>query len=212
MGGLTGVSLAQFDDSIRAASGEPFLIGVDEAGRGPLAGPVVAAAVRLSKNKSGPLEGARDSKKLAAARRERLYMLIREHADAVSVAWAHPDRIDRDNILQASLAAMARAAMRASRNGPALLLVDGPFPVPALPRELRQKPLIKGDDRSLAVACASIVAKVVRDRWMRRLSRRYPGFGFERHKGYPTAEHVAALREMGPSKAHRRSFAPVRGA
>ncbi len=168
--------------------------------------------MRLSKDKSGPLLGARDSKKLTAARRERLYTLIREHADAVSVAWAHPGRIDRDNILRASLAAMARAAARASRKGPALLLVDGPFPVPDLPRGLRQEPLIKGDDRSLAVACASIVAKVVRDRWMGRISRRYPGFGFERHKGYPTAEHLAALRQMGPSKAHRRSFAPVRGA
>lgn len=177
-----------------------------------MAGPVVAAAVRLSKDQIGPLAWARDSKKLSAARRERLYALIREHADAVSVAWAHPDRIDRDNILQASLAAMARAARRASGKGPALLLVDGPFPVPGLPHGLRQKPLIKGDDRSLAVACASIVAKVVRDRWMRRLSRRYPGFGFERHKGYPTADHLTALRALGHSKAHRRSFAPVREA
>ncbi len=184
---------------------------MDEAGRGPLAGPVVAAAVRLSRGNALLLAGARDSKALSPGRRDIFFDLIRQNADSVSLAWSHPSRIDAENILRASLNAMSRAARRASRPGPAFVLVDGPFPLPGLSTS-RQEPLVKGDARSLAVACASIVAKVVRDRWMRRLSSRFPGFGFERHKGYGTAGHLAALRALGPSKAHRLSFAPVRAA
>ncbi len=166
---------------------------------------MVAAAVLLEPGAEG-LSGARDSKLLSAARREALFAAIRAGAVAVSLAWAYPRRIEETNILEATLAAMRRAV---SRLPPAdLVLVDGPRRIPGLRRP--QLALVGGDGLSLAVACASIMAKVVRDRWMGFLERRYPGYGLARHKGYGTALHLERLSLLGPSPAHRRSYAPVR--
>ncbi len=185
------------------------MIGVDEAGRGPLAGPVVVAAVALPEVPSAMLRGVRDSKLMTPMSRERLFGVICSQALAVSVAWAHPLVIDRRNILRATLLAMRRAARRAARKtpGPVLVLIDGPYRAPRL--GLAQRAVIDGDKKSLSVAAASIVAKVVRDRWMARLERRYPGYGFSSHKGYGTKAHGEALTRLGPCRAHRRSYAPV---
>lgn len=189
------------------AHGAAAVVGVDEAGRGPLAGPVVAAAVLLPSPAPRGLGGARDSKRLAPARRSQLFKLIRSRAVSVSVSWAYPSEIARLNILNASLAAMGRAAVRAAGTRTVIVAVDGPSRIKNFP--LPQRALIGGDDRSLAVACASIVAKVIRDRWMERMDRRFPGYGFARHKGYGTALHLEALRRLGPAPIHRRDFAPV---
>ncbi len=180
------------------------IAGVDEVGRGPLAGDVVAAAVIL--DPAHPIEGLRDSKKLSEKRREALAVEIRARAVAWSVARASVAEIDELNILQASLLAMRRAvdglAMR-----PGFVLVDGN----RLPRwDYRSEPVVKGDDRVPAIAAASILAKVQRDRELVELESRFPGYGFARHKGYPTADHLAALRQLGVTPVHRRSFAPVR--
>ncbi len=186
---------------------------MDEAGRGPLAGPVVVAAVVLPEEPRPPLTQARDSKVMTPKSRQRLFGVVRSQALAVSVAWAHPPVIDRDNILAATLAAMGRAARRAAAKAggaPVLVLVDGPRRVPGLP--LPQEAVVDGDAKSLTIAAASIVAKVVRDRWMQRLERRRPGYGFSRHKGYGTKAHLDALARLGPCDAHRRSYAPVRRA
>jgi ribonuclease HII len=180
------------------------LAGVDEVGRGPLAGDVVAAAVIL--DPARPIEGLRDSKKLSEARREALADLIRERALAWSVARATVAEIDALNILQASLLAMKRA-VEALSTQPAYVLVDGN----RLPRwRYPSEPVVKGDDRVPAIAAASILAKVQRDRELIALDAEYPGYGFAAHKGYPTATHLAALRELGVTPVHRRSFAPVR--
>ncbi len=186
------------------------LIGVDEAGRGPLAGPVVVAAVALPKVPSASLRLVRDSKQLTPKARGILFGVISSQAVAVSVAWAHPPVIDQDNILRATLDAMARAARRASAKvaaRPLLVLVDGPHRIPN--NDLNQRTVTRGDAKSLCIAAASVVAKVVRDHWMARLERRYPGYGFSRHKGYGTKAHVSALKSLGPCRAHRRSFSPV---
>lgn len=183
---------------------------MDEAGRGPLAGPVVVAAVALPEEPSPELREARDSKRMTPKGRERLFGVIRSQAACVSVAWAHPGAIDEYNILKATLLAMGRASRRAAVEAGGrsfLVLVDGPHRIPAF--ELPQQAVIDGDDKSLSIAAASIVAKVVRDRWMTRLERRYPGYGFSRHKGYGTKIHLAALDDLGPCAAHRRSYAPV---
>lgn len=185
-------------------------MGVDEAGRGPLAGPVVVAAVALPEEPSAELCEARDSKTMTPKGRERLFGVVRSQALAVSVAWAHPSVIDRDNILAATLAAMGRAARRAAAKaggGRFLVLVDGPRPI--RDAALEQETVVDGDDKSLCIAAASIVAKVVRDRWMERLERRHPGYGFSVHKGYGTKRHLEALDRLGVSAAHRRSYAPV---
>jgi ribonuclease HII len=183
-------------------SGQTLVAGVDEAGRGPLAGPVVAAAVVL--NPAAIPEGITDSKKLAAKVRERLFDQILASAD-VGIAISDPEQIDRDNILAATLDAMRRAVGELGQP-PALALVDGNR-APALPCTCQT--VVKGDLKSLSVAAASIVAKVSRDGIMTRLDRLYPGYGFARHKGYGTAEHLAALMRLGPSPQHRRSFRPV---
>jgi ribonuclease HII len=201
----------RFDNTLRASRRAGWLIGVDEAGRGPLAGPVVVAAVRLGSKVPVGLLAARDSKLLSPSRRESLYDAIRAHSEAVSVAWAYPREIERTNILAATLAAMRRAARRAAAGVPAgrcLVVVDGNRRVPELP--LEQITVVGGDRLSLTVSCASIVAKVVRDRWMCRLDRRYPGYGLARHKGYGTAVHREALARLGPAKVHRHTFAPIR--
>lgn len=196
----------------RRAPGAP-LVGVDEAGRGPLAGPVVVVAVVLPEHPSPELAEARDSKTMTPKGRERLFGVVRSQALAVSVAWAHPALIDRDNILRATLTAMGRAARRAAKKAggaPALVIVDGPKR--ALGLELEQLPVVDGDAKSLTIAAASVIAKVVRDRWLERLERRHPGYGFAKHKGYGTKDHLAALSRLGPCRAHRFTYAPVAAA
>ena len=200
----------RFDADARRRAAGARLIGVDEAGRGPLAGPVVVAAVVLPEEPSAELREARDSKLMTPKGRERLFGVVRSQALAVSVAWAHPAAIDRDNILAATLAAMGRCARRAAAKaggGRALVLVDGPRAIREF--ELPQRTIVDGDAQSLSIAAASIIAKVVRDRWMERLDRRHPGYGFARHKGYGTKDHMAALDRLGVCSAHRLSYAPV---
>ncbi len=180
-----------------------LLAGVDEAGRGPLAGPVVAAAVIL--NDARPIAGLADSKALTAARRERLYDEICAHALCVSVAQASVAEIDQLNILQATLLAMRRAVL-GLRLKPARVQVDGNrLPVLEVPAEA----LVRGDALVPAISAASILAKVTRDRWCQQLHQQYPHYGFAGHKGYGTAEHLAALARHGACPEHRRSFAPV---
>ena len=182
---------------------EGLICGVDEAGRGPLAGPVVAAAVILDPQQ--PIAGLNDSKKLTAARRAALAVEIREKALAWALAEASALEIDRINILQASLLAMQRAVSGLSLV-PEKALVDGnKCPVLACPVEA----IVGGDGKLAAIAAASILAKTVRDAQMQELHVLYPQYGFDRHKGYPTALHLAALREHGISPVHRRSYGPV---
>lgn len=181
------------------------ICGVDEAGRGPIAGPVYAAAVILDARK--PIPGLRDSKKLSPAQRVRLAQAIRENALAWAVASADVEEIARLNILHASLLAMRRAVL-ALNIRPDHILIDGnrcpdDLPAPATT-------LVKGDALEPVISAASILAKTARDAEMQRLAALYPGYGFERHAGYPTPEHLAALQSLGPSPAHRVNFAPVR--
>lgn len=178
--------------------------GADEAGRGPLAGPVVAAAVVLDPESIPP--GLDDSKKLSAARRESLFELILRSAD-VAVASSGPSHIDESNILRASLDALRRAVAALPRQ-PQFALFDGRDVPPDLP--CSGKAVIKGDARSLSIAAASIVAKVTRDRMMTRAAGLFPAYGFERHAGYATAAHRRALAEHGPCALHRKSFRPIR--
>lgn len=178
--------------------------GVDEAGRGPLAGPVYAAAVIL--DPMAPVSGLRDSKKLSARQREALEGLIQAQALGWSVASASAEEIDRLNILQASLLAMKRA-VEGLPVTPSLALVDG-NKAPALACAVRT--LVGGDDLEPAISAASILAKCARDRHMKQLDALYPGYGFAGHQGYPTPAHLAALARLGPCAEHRRSFAPVR--
>ncbi len=180
------------------------MAGVDEAGRGPLAGPVIAAAVIL--DRAVPIEGLCDSKVLTPERREAMAALVRVHALAWAVGRAEVEEIDRLNILQASLLAMRRAVL-ALPLPPARALVDGDR-CPELP--CRREAVVGGDATVAAISAASILAKVVRDEEMRVLHRRYPRYGFDRNKGYPTREHLALLRAHGACCVHRRSFAPVR--
>ncbi|MHA7598503.1 ribonuclease HII [Alicycliphilus sp. T452] len=180
-----------------------LVAGVDEAGRGPLAGPVVAAAVILDDQQ--PIAGLADSKTLTAARRERLFDEIRAKALCCSIAEASVEEIDRLNILQATLLAMRRA-VQGLRLKPTLALVDGN----RLPRlDIPAEAIVKGDARVAAISAASILAKVTRDRWCAELHAQYPQYGFAGHKGYGTAEHLAALQAHGACPQHRRSFAPV---
>jgi ribonuclease HII len=181
-----------------------LIAGVDEAGRGPLAGPVFAAAVIL--DPARPVRGLRDSKALTARQRDVLAGEIRAHALAWAVASADVAEIDALNILQATLLAMRRA-VDGLRLRPHLVLVDGNR-VPALPMPAHA--VVKGDARVQAIAAASILAKVHRDRLCEQLHQRYPQYGFAAHKGYPTEQHLQALREHGACEQHRRSFAPVR--
>ena len=183
-----------------------LVCGVDEAGRGPLAGPVTVAAVILDPNR--PIEGLDDSKKLNEAKREALYPVIRERALAWSVIEIGIDEIDSLNILKATLTGMKRA-VEALDPAPSMALVDGNR-APDLACEVRT--IVQGDSLEPAISAASILAKVSRDRLMLEMHKRYPQYGFDRHKGYPTAEHMRLLEEFGPCKIHRRSFAPVRNA
>lgn len=184
--------------------GLPGLCGVDEAGRGPLAGPVVAAAVMLDPARR--IEGLRDSKKLSAPARERLADAIRTHALAWCVAEASVAEIDRLNILQATLLAMQRAVAGLGR-APDDVWVDGN----RCPQwAWRSQPVVKGDDKVASIAAASILAKTSRDEFMCKLHDDYPAYGFARHMGYGTAAHMAALKMHGACPQHRRSFAPVK--
>jgi ribonuclease HII len=179
--------------------------GVDEAGRGPLAGPVVAAAVILPEGYDHPL--VRDSKALSPKARERAFLRVTADAVAWAVAEASPLEIDTINILRASLLAMRRAVEKLALP-PDFLYVDGTFPVPC---PLPQRPLVKGDSRCLSVAAASILAKVTRDAAMGDFDRAYPGYGFAGHKGYPTKAHYEAIRRLGPCPIHRTTFRGVAG-
>jgi ribonuclease HII len=179
------------------------IAGVDEAGMGPLAGPVVAAAVILEPG--APIEGLDDSKRLTPARRERLEVVLRRSALAWGVAEVSPRELDRLNVYRAGLLAMRRA-VEALEPAPDYLLVDArTVPGVATPQEAH----VLGDARHHAIAAASVLAKAHRDRLMGELARSYPGYGFERHKGYATASHLEALERLGPTPEHRWSFAPV---
>ena len=190
----------------QAEGGVLFLCGVDEAGRGPLAGAVFAAAVIL--DPARPVQGLADSKLLDPARRACVALAVRRDALAWAVASATVEEIDELNILRASLAAMARAIGRLGLE-PDEVVVDG-LHVPGT--RWPERAVVKGDRLVPAISAASILAKTARDEEMARLDLRYPGYGFAKHKGYPTPEHLAALRALGPCEIHRRSFGPVREA
>ena len=180
-----------------------LVAGVDEAGRGPLAGPVVAAAVIL--DDQNPIRGLADSKVLSARRREQLFDEIRAKALCCSIAQASVEEIDQINILQATLLAMRRA-VDGLRLKPALVLVDGNR-LPVL--DILAEAIVKGDSKVPAISAASILAKVTRDRWCAELDAQYPQYGFAGHKGYGTAEHLQALQTHGACPQHRKTFSPV---
>ena len=180
------------------------IAGIDEAGRGPLAGPVVSAAVILPQTFT--VANVIDSKKLSAKRRQQLYEEIYTHAISVGIGIVDAVEIDRINILQASLLAMSMATNNLNPP-PECLLIDGPFEIPS---HLPQKPIAKGDALSISIAAASIVAKVTRDRMMELYHEYYPQFGFSRHKGYPTRAHKEAIRKFGYCPIHRKTFKGVK--
>jgi len=185
-----------------------IVAGVDEAGRGPLAGPVVAAAVIL--DAARPVAGLRDSKQLTERRRTRLAREIRRNAVAFALAAAAPEEVDELNVLQATLLAMERAVLGLAAR-PDLVRVDGNR-APSFrrhPGRYRTEAVVRGDQSVPCISAASILAKVCRDRLMRRWHRTFPGYGFDRNKGYPTREHIDALRRLGPCAIHRMSFAPL---
>lgn len=182
-----------------------WVAGVDEAGRGPLAGPVVVAAVIL--DPAHPIAGLDDSKRLSAKRREQLYALIVRDALAHAVVRVEAAEIDRVNILNATLLGMSQA-LRILSVAPAQALIDGNRLPKSLPCPARA--IVGGDGSEPAISAASILAKVTRDHILVEYEARWPGYGFAQHKGYPTAAHIAALQRLGPCPEHRRSFAPVR--
>jgi ribonuclease HII len=192
-------------------AGHHIVAGVDEAGRGPLAGPVVAAAVLmdrgfLERERDGSLAGLTDSKKLTPSKRKTFRDFFVEcNSIEFGIGLSTVEEIDRINILRATHAAMGRALHELPRK-PDFALIDG-LPVPGLPTDSRS--IVKGDGKSLSIAAASVVAKVWRDEWMIALDGEHPQYGFARNKGYGTREHIAALRLHGPCPQHRRSFAPV---
>ncbi len=191
------------EQAVLAWDAPGLVAGVDEAGRGPLAGPVVAAAVILDELR--PIQGLADSKVLSPRRRELLFEQIMARSLCCSVGQASVQEIDALNILQATLLAMRRA-VDGLRLKPVKVLVDGNR-LPALP--MLAQAIVGGDAKVAAISAASIVAKVTRDRWCEQVHERFPQYGFDRHKGYGTAEHLAALSRHGASPEHRRSFAPV---
>lgn len=185
-------------------AGASLVAGVDEVGRGCIAGPVVAACVILPKDLQ--IAGVDDSKKLSPKKRDELFDVISKEAVSFGLGVVEPDEIDRINILQASLKAM-RMALFSLRTQPSHLLVDGNFIVPEI--SIPQRAIIGGDSLSLSIAAASIIAKVSRDRMMASMEEKYPDFSFAAHKGYGTKAHLDELRRSGPSPIHRKSFAPV---
>ena len=192
--------MMRFEEEARA-NGFARIAGVDEAGRGPLAGPIVAAAVVLS----APVPGLNDSKQLSPEQREKLFVRLHDGSHAIGVAMVDPETIDHRGIQAANYTAMMQATARLDPP-PDFLLVDG-FAIPGC--RFPQRHLVKGDARSQSIAAASIVAKVIRDRIMRELDKRHPEYRFARNKGYGTREHLDALERFGPCPAHRRSFAPI---
>ena len=201
----------RLDRRLRRRFGGGAIVGVDEVGRGCLAGPVVVAAVLLPDD--ADLEGVRDSKLMSAEAREDAYLRIRSCCAAFAALAVAPAIVDRMNVLHASEWGMAQVVARLERRTgrhATAVLVDGHRIPPGLTE--RGVALVKGDDRSLSIAAASVLAKVLRDRLMRSWGRRYPQYGFERHVGYPTPEHLEALRRHGPCGLHRFSFAPVAAA
>lgn len=193
-----------FFEAMARRQGYRAVAGIDEAGRGPLAGPVVAAAVILPEEFDLP--GLNDSKQLSAKKRNQLYPLIHEQALAVGIGVSRAGEIDQINILQATLKGMSRAVGRLSLS-PDFLLVDGITPVPI---GIEQKTLKQGDSRSLSIAAASVIAKVVRDRIMVAYDRLFPEYGFAGHKGYGSQQHRDAVAKYGPCVCHRRTFAGVK--
>ena len=193
------MDLWQIENEIYASGISP-VCGVDEAGRGPLAGPVCAAAVILPRGLL--IEGLNDSKKLTESKREALFGVITEKAEAFGIAFATVAEIEELNILGATYLAMNRAIAKLELR-PALALIDGNRDSGI---ELESRCVVKGDAKCASIAAASILAKVTRDRYMREIAERYPRYGFEKHKGYGTAAHYAALREYGPCVVHRPSF------
>ena len=194
------VRIYQLQQYERDYEKEGLICGIDEVGRGPLAGPVVAGAVILPKNCE--ILYLNDSKQLSAEKREQLYDVILEHAVAVGIGIVSPQRIDEINILQATYEAM-RQAIEKLNPQPAVLLNDA-VRIPQV--AIQQVPIIKGDAKSVSIAAASIVAKVTRDRMMEQYEEVFPGYGFARNKGYGSKEHIEALQTMGPTAIHRRSF------
>jgi ribonuclease HII len=180
--------------------GYQYIAGIDEAGRGPLAGPVVSAAVILPDSFNCP--GVTDSKKLSEKKRNALFPEINAQALAVGIGMASHQEIDQINILQASLLSMKRAVQNLTL-GPDYLLIDGKF---TIDMDLPQRAIVKGDSKSISIAAASIIAKVTRDRFMATLHKTYPQYNFIQHKGYPTKAHKQAIIEHGPSPVHRKTF------
>jgi len=195
-------SLWQFE-LLAQKRGYQYIAGIDEAGRGPLAGPVVSAAVILPSSFTCP--GINDSKKLSEKKRDVFFPLISEQALAVGIGIADHTEIDQINILQASLLSMKRAVQDLTQS-PDFLLIDGKFTIES---DLPQQAIVKGDSKSISIAAASIIAKVTRDRIMKELHKTYPLYNFHRHKGYPTKAHKQAIIEHGPCPVHRRSFKGV---
>ncbi len=205
--------LAGFDLSLSQACGGKPVIGVDEAGRGPLAGPVTACAALVPPGAAALLSEVDDSKKLTPARREKAFTRMSGAGVLFGFGYALHSEIDASDILSATFLAMRRALERlsAAAGRPLsdfIVAVDGPMKIRGLDAD--QRAVIGGDGRSLAIACASVRAKVLRDRWMASLDGLYPGYGFAGHKGYGSAAHLAAIREKGPSPVHRLSFAPLK--
>lgn len=201
--------LLEFDKQQAIAQETNFLVGIDEAGRGPLAGPVVACACFLPPSIVEQFNDINDSKKLTEAKREELFKRLTSHDGVIyGVGFATAAEIDRLNILQATFLAMRRAAQKFLKMPDCCALIDGPYPARGL--QMRQKPIIDGDAKSLVIAAASVIAKVTRDHYMTVLEKLYPGYQFAGHKGYGTAKHLQALRELGPCPEHRRTFGPVR--
>ena len=184
-------------------AGIKLIAGIDEAGRGPLAGPVVAAAVILDIDAN--IEGINDSKLLSSKERDKLFSKIHQNALSIGLSIVEPETIDRINILQATRLAMTKAVTNLALK-PGLVLIDGPI---TLDINTRQIPIIKGDRLSISISAASIIAKVTRDGIMKSFHNMYPEYGFYKNKGYGTKEHVAALKKYGPCKIHRKSFAGI---
>ena len=179
-----------------------FICGIDEVGRGPLAGPVVAGAVVLPKGSR--ILYINDSKKLSAKKREKLFDIIKEEAVSVGIGMASPERIDEINILQATYKAMRMAIDKLSKR-PEVLLNDAVI-IPGIDESIHQEKIIKGDAKSVSIAAASILAKVTRDRYMEELGEKYPEYGFEKHKGYGTKAHIEAIKKYGITPEHRKTF------
>ncbi|OGR44287.1 MAG: ribonuclease HII [Elusimicrobia bacterium GWA2_61_42] len=207
--------LCRFDISVLENRKPAFLLGVDEAGRGPLAGPVTASAAWVPLSAYPAVSPfINDSKKLSPARRERAFRAMLAAGVRFGFGFALPAEIDRVNILEATFNAMSAAVRRllfytGAQPSGALVLVDGPHRIKRL-EGCAQEPVVDGDARSLSIAAASIFAKVLRDRWLGVLDARYPGYGLAGHKGYGTAAHLEALNRLGPTAEHRMSFSPVR--